>query len=59
MSIEEIRKGAPDETATHYSEACEVIYLRRHKGVWNCWVFDGWFLYALEDDEDIKTLHGE
>lgn len=58
MTIEEIRKNKPDG-ATHYSEACEVIYLRRHKCVWNCWVFDGWFLYVPEDDEDIKPLHGE
>lgn len=55
MTIEEIRKGAP-LGATHYSEAFEVIYLRRYKGVWNCWVFDGWFLYVPEDDEEINQL---
>lgn len=56
MTPEEIRKNAP-EGATHYSDDFEVIYLRRNKGVWNCWVFDGWFLYVPEDDECIKPLN--
>lgn len=55
MNIEEIRKGAP-KGATHYSDDFEVVYLRMYKGVWNCWVFDGWFLYQNEDDEEIKPL---
>lgn len=56
MTIEEIRANKPDDTASHYSDDFEVIYLRRNKGVWNCWVFDGWFLYCPEDDEIIKPL---
>ena len=56
MTNQEIKDRAPDNTATHYSDEFEVVYLRRNKGVWNCWVFDGWFLYVPEDDEIIKPL---
>ena len=57
MTIKEIRKGAPDETATHYSETpMEIIYLKKYKGAWQVYAFGGWFHYEQEPCEEIKPL---
>lgn len=58
MTIDEIRKNAPDG-ATHYSETTmEYIYLKEsYKYGWKCFVFGGWFPYSVEDGEEIKPLH--
>jgi len=59
MTTEEIRKGAPDEAASHYHELSEfIVYLKGETGYWYWWnpFFEEWLPDSTADTYNIKPL---
>lgn len=56
MTIEEIRKGAPNSAQFYVVKDSEVLYLKTVEGWWYLWVIDNWNSFnslnvaAIRDD---------